>query len=41
MKRPSNLILAFVFAIVVTFGAYAISRIVFSVIQAPEVEVED
>ena len=38
MKRPSNLILAFIFAIAVTFGAYAISRIVFRAIQVPSVE---
>ena len=38
MKRPSNLILAFIFAIAVTFGAYAISRLVFRAIQAPAVE---
>ena len=41
MKRPSNLIIAFVFAIAVTFGAYALSRIIFRIIQAPIVEVEE
>ena len=41
MKRPSNLILAFVFAVFVTFSAYAIGRIALRAIQAPTVEIED
>lgn len=41
MKRPSNLIIAFIFAIAVTFGAYAVSRIVIRVIQDPAIEVEE
>ena len=41
MQRPSNLIIAFIFAIAVTFGAYAVSRIVFRAVRAPEIEVEE
>lgn len=41
MKRPSNLIIAFVLAIAVTFGAYAFSRIIFRVLEAPVVEVQE
>ena len=38
MQRPSNLIIAFVLAIAVVFGAYAVSRIVFRALQAPPVQ---
>lgn len=41
MKRPSNLILAFILAIAVIFGSYAVSRIVWRVIQAPAVEIKE
>lgn len=41
MKRPSNLILAFILAIAVVFGSYAVSRIFFRAIEAPTVEVEE
>ena len=41
MKRPSNLILAFILAIASTFIAYALSRLFFRAIEAPEVEIED
>lgn len=41
MERPSNFIIAFILAIAISFGAYAVSRIVFRAIEAPEIEVED
>ena len=41
MKRPSNLIIAFILAILITFGAYAFSRIIFRILEAPVVEVEE
>lgn len=41
MKRPSNLIIAFIIAIATIFGIYALSRIVLTVVQAPVVEVKE
>ena len=40
MKRPSNLIIAFVLAIASAFIAYALSRMFFRAIAPPEIEVE-
>lgn len=41
MKRPSNLIIAFILAIVSIFLAYALSRMFFSIITPPEIEIEE
>ena len=41
MKRPSNLIIAFILAIASAFLAYAFSRLFFRAIAPPEIEVED
>ncbi|MBE9043766.1 hypothetical protein IQ255_04990 [Pleurocapsales cyanobacterium LEGE 10410] len=41
MKRPSNLILAFILAIASAFIAYAASRLFFRAIEAPEVDIEE
>lgn len=41
MKRPSNLIIAFILAIAITFGAYALSRITFRILQEPVVDVQE
>lgn len=41
MQRPSNLILAFVFAIASVFIAYALSRMFFRIISPPEIEIEE
>jgi hypothetical protein len=41
MKRPSNLILAFILAIATVFLAYAFSRLFFRAIAPPEIEVEE
>ena len=41
MKRPSNLILAFILAIASAFLAYAFGRLFFRAITPPEIEVEE
>ena len=41
MQRPSNLILASIFAIASIFLAYAVSRIFFQIIAPPEIEIEE
>lgn len=41
MKRPSNLIIAFILAIASIFLAYALSRMFFRVIAPPEIEIEE
>ncbi|MGF1591162.1 MAG: hypothetical protein ACFCU7_18315 [Pleurocapsa sp.] len=40
MKRPSNLIIAFILAIASVFLAYALSRMFLRVIAPPEIEIE-
>lgn len=41
MKRPSNLIIAFILAIATIFLAYGASRLIFNLISPPEVEVQE
>ena len=41
MQRPSNLILASIFAIASVFIAYAVSRIFFQIVAPPEIEIEE
>ncbi len=41
MNRPSNLIIAFILAIASIFLAYALSRMFFSIIAPPEIEIEE
>lgn len=41
MKRPSNLIIAFILAIAATFIAYAVSRLFFRAIAPPKIEIEE
>ena len=41
MKRPSNLIIAFILAIASVFIVYALSRMLFRTIAPPEIEVEE
>lgn len=41
MKRPSNLIIAFILAIASAFLAYAFSRLLFRAIAPPEIEIEE
>ena len=41
MKRPSNLIIAFVVAIASVFFAYALSRMFFRLFAPPEIEIEE
>ncbi|HEY9769136.1 MAG TPA: hypothetical protein V6C71_11680 [Coleofasciculaceae cyanobacterium] len=41
MKRPSNLIFTFIFALAGVFLAYALGRIIVRAISPPEIEIED
>lgn len=41
MKRPSNLIIAFILAIACVFLAYALGRIFLRLIKVPQVETEN
>ena len=41
MKRPSNLIIAFILAIASIFLAYALGRMFFRIIAPPEIEIEE
>ena len=41
MKRPSNLIIAFILAIASIFFAYALGRMFFRIIRPPEIEIEE
>lgn len=41
MKRPSNLIIAFILAIASIFLVYAASRMLFRIIAPPEIEIEE
>ena len=41
MKRPSNLIIAFILAIASIFLAYALGRMFFRIISPPEIEIEE
>ena len=41
MKRPSNLVIAFILLIPSIFVFYALSRIALSLFKTPEVEIED
>ena len=40
MKRPSNLIIAFILAIASIFLAYALGRIFIRIVAPPEIEIE-
>lgn len=41
MKRPSNLIIAFIMAIAITFLAFALGRIILRLIKVPQSEIEE
>lgn len=41
MKRPSNLIIAFILAIACVFFAYALGRMFLRLIKVPQVETEN